>query len=155
VIHLVSADLAKRGVALATSLASLPILYGDRVHVQQVLLNLIQNALDAMAELPSALRRLEIQTRLRGGDAEILVSDAGAGIAHKDMDRLFESFYTTKNDGLGLGLSIARSIVHAHGGRIWAETNAGRGATFTVVLPVKRPAVASPTLPTADVEAIS
>jgi two-component system sensor kinase FixL len=71
------------------------------------------------------------------------------------MDRLFESFYTTKTDGLGIGLSIARSIVHAHGGRIWAETNPGGGATFRVVLPVNRPIAAGRTRPAVNVEAIS
>lgn len=138
VMHLVGAELARRHVTVAMDLGPLPPIRADRVHIQQVLLNLIHNGMDAMAELPFALRRLDIQTRRAGPDAaSITVSDAGPGIAPERRARLFESFYTTKKDGLGLGLAIARNIVQAHGGQIEAERGARGGAMFRVVLPLQ------------------
>jgi PAS domain S-box-containing protein len=139
VIQLVSADLSRRGVVVTADLAPLPLFQGDRVHVQQVLLNLIHNGVDAMADLPPAMRQLEVRTRRCGDDAlELVVSDAGPGVAQEVKARLFESFYTTKKDGLGLGLSIAKTIVKAHGGRIASCNRPSGGATFQVVLPLNR-----------------
>jgi signal transduction histidine kinase len=141
VLNLVSVDLGKRRIAVTQEVAPLPIVHGDKIHTQQVVLNLIQNAADAMTDSPS-LRRLEIRTGPSAeGGVEIAVSDSGHGIPADHLKRLFESFYTTKKEGMGLGLSIARSIVEAHGGRILAENRPGGGATFRVFLPLNPPTV--------------
>ena len=109
---------------------------GDRVHLQQVVLNLVVNAMDAMADTHVSQRRVAVRTALRqDGSVEVAVTDRGHGIARADMSKLFESFFTTKQRGMGLGLSIARSIVESHGGRIWAEADTGGGATFRFTLP--------------------
>src|SRR5262249_11515403 len=136
VIRLVNVDLGRHRVAVDAEFAPLPIVYGDQVHVQQVVLNLILNGVDAMADTPAARRRLRITTaRCESGGVEVSVTDSGPGIAHDQAEDLFASFYTTKPDGVGLGLSIARSIVEAHGGAIWAETRPEGGARFSFVLP--------------------
>lgn len=110
---------------------------GDRVHLQQVVMNLVLNGLDAMAAVPEDRRRLAVRTGFRAaGEVEISVTDSGRGIADEQLPHLFEPFWTTKKTGLGMGLSISRSIVEAHDGKIWAESGAGgAGATFHVVLP--------------------
>jgi two-component system, LuxR family, sensor kinase FixL len=137
VVRLVSADATRRSVAIATNIAQLPILHGDRVQMLQVLLNVILNGLDAMAATPDGRRQITIRTaRGAEGGMEVSITDAGHGIPPDRLPRIFESFYTTKKDGMGLGLSIARSIVEAHGGRIQAENNGGGGATFRITLPV-------------------
>ncbi len=112
-----------------------PVL-GDRVHLQGVLLNLLLNALDAVANMAPERRRSLVRTQLKDRQIEVLVQDAGCGIAPDSVSRVFEPFYTTKDQGMGMGLSIARSIVEAHGGRISAENNAGTGATLRLWLPV-------------------
>jgi two-component system sensor kinase FixL len=124
-------------VALATSLtARLPAVSGDRVELQQVLLNLVANAIDAMEAIEPALRRVEIVSSLSAdGMVVVAVSDCGVGLEGVDMQRLFLGSYTTKADGTGVGLSISRSIVEAHGGRLWAEQNPGHGATFYFTIP--------------------
>ena len=115
---------------------NLPRVVGDRVHLQQVVLNLVLNAMDAMADTHVRARRVLIHaTRRPEGDLEVAVRDFGHGIPGDGVARLFQSFYTTKEQGMGLGLSICRSIVEAHGGRIWAESSA-QGATFRFTLPV-------------------
>ena len=102
----------------------------------QVVLNLILNAMEAMAGSPEVQRRLTVRTSWNGnGEVEVAVTDRGPGIAPEHLDHLFDSFFTTKKRGVGLGLSIARSIVAAHGGRIWAESDPGYGATFRLALP--------------------
>jgi signal transduction histidine kinase len=130
-IALISQEADRRNVRLAHSLANaLPAVEGDRVHLIQVMIILLINALDAMDFTPTVRRELTVITATSEGRVEMAVSDAGTGIAQGDLSRLFDSFFTTKDTGMGLGLSIARSIVEAHGGVIWAENNAGGGAVF-------------------------
>ncbi len=132
-------DAMRRGIVIRPSLEDhLPPASGDPVHLQQVMLNLIINAMDALKEIPAEQRQVEIQTRRHGTKSvEICVVDTGPGIPGGHAMRVFESFYTTKHDGMGLGLSIARAIVQTHGGTIWAENNeAGRGASFRFTIPL-------------------
>jgi signal transduction histidine kinase len=105
------------------------------VCLQQVVLNLLMNAMDAMDQVTTEDRRLIVQTRRVGDAVEVAVSDTGPGIPPERLPQLFEAFFTTKKDGLGLGLAIARSLVEAHGGRIWADAPGERGATFRLTLP--------------------
>ena len=117
---------------------------GDRVHVQQVVLNLVVNGMDAMSDTQVAKRRVTVRTAVRAdGDVEVAVRDSGSGIASASLPKLFDSFFTTRQRGMGLGLSIARSIVEAHGGRIWAEGETGSGATFRFTLPAAAAPVAN------------
>ena len=109
------------------------------MHLQQVLLNLILNGMDAMAAAGGAERQLAIHAGTdNDGSIEVAVSDSGMGIPPEKIKLLFEPFFTTKPDGMGMGLAISRTIIEAHGGKIWAENNARRGATFRFTLPVKR-----------------
>jgi C4-dicarboxylate-specific signal transduction histidine kinase len=136
VLHLVSADLTRHRVAVKTEFAPLPITYGDQVNLQQVMLNLIMNGVDAMADTPAPRRQLGIRTeRTDAEGVAVTVWDSGPGIAPDQVQYLFNSFFTTKPHGMGLGLSIARSIVEAHGGTIEAETRREGGASFTFSLP--------------------
>jgi PAS domain S-box-containing protein len=136
VVRLLDAHAHRRQVAVETELwPGLPAVRGDRVHLQQVLLNLLLNGMEAMADTPNPRRRLTVRTEVNGGGVEVAVTDNGSGIPAATLSRLFESFFTTKADGLGLGLSIARSIVEAHGGRIWAENRPEGGATFRFTMP--------------------
>jgi signal transduction histidine kinase len=137
VLEVLGAEAVRRQVEIATEFdPALPSVLGDRVHLQQVVLNLVVNAMDAMADTHVSQRRVAVRTALRqDGSVEVAVTDRGHGIARADMSKLFESFFTTKQRGMRLGLSIARSIVESHGGRIWAESDAGGGATFRFTLP--------------------
>jgi PAS domain S-box-containing protein len=138
VLHLVAPDALRRSVTLVAELTpALPSIEADRVCLQQVLLNLVVNALDAVEESNGAERRVIVQTHSAPHSVEIAVSDTGNGIPADVLPKLFETFFTTKNDGLGLGLAISRSIVEAHAGRIWAEDHRGRGATFRLSLPTR------------------
>jgi len=110
---------------------------GDRVHLQQVLLNLILNGLDATAGVASDRRRLLVRTAAAGASVEVSVTDNGRGIEKGTLDRIFEPFFSTKRDGMGLGLSIARTIVDAHDGRIAASNNDTGGATIRFVIPAR------------------
>jgi C4-dicarboxylate-specific signal transduction histidine kinase len=115
----------------------LPPVLGDRIQLYQVVLNLIVNGIEAVAERPPGDRWVLVRTaEADGGGVELKVEDSGKGIAERDLTRVFEPFFSTKREGLGMGLSISRSIVEAHGGRIWAENSAGRGAVFHCMLPV-------------------
>ena len=136
VLALVRTDLQHRGVVVSTQLCEpAPVVFGDRVQLQQVVLNLVINACDAMIHTPPGERLLVVSTAAHG-DARIEIRDRGSGIAPDALTRIFEPFVTTKHDGLGLGLAICRSIVTAHGGHISAANNPERGATFVVSLPL-------------------
>ncbi len=133
---LLDAEARRRGVVLERDFrAGLPEIRGDEISLQQVVINLALNGMEAMADTPSSRRRLSIATRNGSGRVVVRVSDTGHGIAADHEPKLFESFFTTKRHGLGLGLSICRSIVDAHGGRIAAQNNGGGGATFEFELP--------------------
>jgi C4-dicarboxylate-specific signal transduction histidine kinase len=145
VLELTHSDLIQREVRVTTRLsASLPTVPGDRVQLQQVVLNLIVNGCDAMADNPPSERMLVISTSDEGNAVRVSISDRGTGIAGDSVDAVFEPFVTSKEHGLGLGLAICRSIVNAHGGRMWAVNNPDRGATFHLLLPQAPPEGASP-----------
>jgi signal transduction histidine kinase len=142
VLRLVEGETRRRGVEIEKHFAdTLPVVRGDVIHLQQVLLNLILNGMEAMSESSESNRRLKVGTAYDGEDnVEVAVEDSGPGIPPDRLPRLFDSFFTTKLHGMGLGLSIVRSIVEAHGGRIWAENNSSGGACFRFTLPVNRKA---------------
>jgi PAS domain S-box-containing protein len=137
VVRFVTPDARERRVRIDLDLTDpLPLVHGDQVQLQQVLLNLVVNGMEAMAGTPEPLRRLRIRTAFDGqGQIVLEVGDAGHGIAADMLPRLFQSFVTTRRDGLGLGLSLSRSIIESHGGTIRAENNPKRGATFRCSLP--------------------
>jgi C4-dicarboxylate-specific signal transduction histidine kinase len=115
----------------------LPHISGDRVQLQQVILNLIMNAIEAMSEVSEGSRELLISaSEVESDGVLVTVSDSGPGLPPANLARIFEAFYTTKASGLGMGLSICRSIVEAHGGRLWATPNEPRGAVFCMMLPI-------------------
>ena len=138
-------DCTARRAQLEIAIApGLPGVMGDPVQLQQVLLNLVLNATDAIQDLPADRRKVAVRAqRDAKGEVEFAVSDSGAGIESEKLGRLFEPFFTTKPNGMGIGLSISRTIVQTHGGRIWAENNAHAGATFRFTLPVAAEAVSS------------
>jgi signal transduction histidine kinase len=109
---------------------------GDRIQIQQVLINLILNAMDAVADVPENRRKVVVSVENGAGGIAIAVRDRGHGIAPDHLPKLFDSFFSTKRKGMGLGLSIARTLVESHGGRIWAENGPGEGAVVHVKLPV-------------------
>jgi PAS domain S-box-containing protein len=137
VISLSLSDLQRHRVILRQELADdLPLIMVDRVQIQQVIMNLLRNASDAMHNVDDRRRELLIRTEREEGDrVRLSVKDAGVGFQPQAADRLFEAFYTTKNDGMGIGLSISRSIIEAHQGRLWATANDGPGATFSFSIP--------------------
>src|SRR6476620_5590232 len=138
VIALTRGEVVKNGVSLQTQLAEgLPLIQGDRVQLQQAILNLIINAIEAMSGISQKSRELLIGTRKDASGAVLVaVQDSGPGLKPESLDHLFDAFYTTKPGGMGMGLSICRSIVEDHGGRIWASRAAGPGATVQFTLPV-------------------
>jgi signal transduction histidine kinase len=131
-------ELFSHQVALRLELApALPPVLADRIQLQQVILNLVINGIEAMQPVTDRPRELVIRTRQDETDQVLVtVSDCGVGVAAEDVDRLFDAFFTTKSDGMGMGLSICRSIVDAHGGRLSASGNTGSGATFQFTLPL-------------------
>ena len=142
VLELTHSDLIQRGITVETRLAaSLPLVYADRIQLQQVVLNLIVNACEAMADTPHGERMIVIATTRVGDAVEIAVTDHGGGIAPAQLESVFEPFVTSKPHGLGLGLAICRSLVDSVGGRMWATNNDDRGATFHVRLPAAPSAV--------------
>jgi two-component system, LuxR family, sensor kinase FixL len=138
VLKLIRSDLVNQNVAVGTELAgNLPTVTGDPVQLQQVLLNLVVNACDAMTDCVTPERRLLIRTAVENGSSAVIVSvtDRGGSIPEDKMEQIFEPFFTTKPKGMGLGLSVCRTIIAAHRGKLWATNNADRGATFHVSLP--------------------
>jgi PAS domain S-box-containing protein len=143
-VSLAQAEIRRREVAVRTELADdLPAVIGDRVQLQQVLLNLIMNGIDAMSCVSDRPREMIIvAVKDLPDEIRVSVRDSGTGFKAHDVDRLFEAFYTTKPQGIGVGLSISRSIIEAHGGRMWAVQNETLGATFQFTLPIHRDASA-------------
>jgi PAS domain S-box-containing protein len=140
VIALSLGELEKCGVLIRTELADdLPYVIADRVQLQQVVLNLLRNALDAMSTVDDRPRDLLIRSEREEGDSvRLRLKDAGVGFDPHKMNKLFEAFYSTKSDGMGVGLAVSRSIIDSHQGRLWADLNDGPGATFSFSIPCRR-----------------
>jgi C4-dicarboxylate-specific signal transduction histidine kinase len=137
VVSLAYSEIQKSGVVLKMNLAGdLPRVLGDRIQLQQVILNLVMNGIEAMSGLNEGPRELLVGS---GKDepqgVRVAVRDSGPGLGPKSLDHLFTAFYTTKPQGMGMGLPISRSIIEAHGGRLWATANHDKGATFQFTLP--------------------
>ena len=136
VVNLLRNDAIIRHISVEVDLdPGLPLVLVDRVQLQQVLVNLVMNAFDALAT--ASERRTSVRTRKAGTVVQVSVKDSGGGIPAGDLGRIFDPFYTTKSSGLGMGLSIARSLIDAHGGQLWAENDARGGATFTFTVPME------------------
>ncbi|MEK1945015.1 MAG: ATP-binding protein, partial [Ensifer adhaerens] len=134
-INLIAEDALRRRVRVDVDIAlDLPQIALDRVHIQQVLVNLIRNGMDAMDEVATD-RVVKVRTRRVAGMIQTEVSDHGTGVEYPE--RIFEAFFTTKVNGMGMGLAICRSIIESHGGRLWAQNNESEGATFAFTLPIK------------------
>jgi C4-dicarboxylate-specific signal transduction histidine kinase len=138
VCALVQVELAKNQVVLRTELSGgLPTVMADRVQLQQVLVNLVQNAIEAMNGIVDRPRSLVIRSEMpSAGQLLVAVQDSGVGINPAVQKRIFDAFFTTKAQGMGMGLSISQSIIEAHGGRLWASANGGPGTTFQFTLPI-------------------
>ena len=137
VIALCSSDLQRKGTLLRPEFANdLPVVVGDRIQLQQVILNLLTNAADAMLAVDDRPREIHIKTELDADDlVRVTVRDSGVGFDSRDADKLFGAFFSTKPQGMGIGLSVSRSIIESHHGRIWAVKNEGPGATFAFAIP--------------------
>jgi C4-dicarboxylate-specific signal transduction histidine kinase len=148
VLSFIAVTIRHRSVSILSELsARLPAIYGDRVQLGQVLMNLFMNAIDAVAEMPPERRRITVSTvSTDEGSVEVAVSDNGPGIAQEHLGQLFDPFFSTKREGMGLGLSIAQSIVQAHDGCLTAESSA-TGATFRFTIPAATPARAALCIP--------
>jgi signal transduction histidine kinase len=143
VISLFLRELQRGQVIVRTEFTdNLPPIVGDRVQLQQVILNLVRNASDAMSTVNDRPRELTVKSERDEGDCvRLTVKDTGVGFDQEAADRLFQAFYTTKNDGMGIGLSLSRSIIEAHRGRLWATMNDGPGATFSFSIPLNSQSV--------------
>jgi signal transduction histidine kinase len=136
VIEVTRSELLRNGVSLRTELAKgLPVIRGDRIQLQQVVLNLIMNAVEAMSDSKGSRDLLISTAEDRSHGVLATVRDSGPGLDPESLDRLFDPFYTTKPGGMGMGLSICRSIIEVHGGRVWAAANVPQGASFHISLP--------------------
>jgi C4-dicarboxylate-specific signal transduction histidine kinase len=146
VVALSSSELNRNRVVLHIDLAEdLPEISGDRIQLQQVILNLLLNAAEAMAEVNDRHRTLLIQTRLHSDNTvRLSVKDVGVGVDEQAIERVFDTFYTSKANGMGVGLSVSRSIIESHKGRLWAAVNDGPGATFSFSIPCSPGAAAEP-----------
>lgn len=135
-VALARSEIDRQGISLRVSLGSgLPPVLADRIQLQQVIANLILNAIEAMVDIPSHTRELEISSRVDAGKVVVAIADTGVGLPSDALDRPFDAFWTTKEGGVGIGLTISRSIIEAHGGRIWATPKASAGAVFQFTLP--------------------
>jgi signal transduction histidine kinase len=144
VLLLLKADIERADVTLRTTLdRSIPAVEGDRVQFQQVVHNLVRNAIDAMIAVNGRPRVLAVSSKVADSHVSVKIADTGVGIASTSIERLFDELYTTKRDGLGLGLSICRKIIAVHGGRLWVEKNTTHGVTFTFTLPLPQSATMS------------
>ena len=137
-IVLLHGEATRYNIFVQTELAAdLPQVMGDRVQLQQIMMNLIMNSIDAMKDVDGT-RKLAIESqRGQNGELQMSVSDTGVGLPSKQTDQIFNTFFTTKPHGTGMGLSISRSIVESHGGRLWAADNSPRGASFHITLPTR------------------
>jgi C4-dicarboxylate-specific signal transduction histidine kinase len=136
VLALVRAELRRSHISVRTKLAErLPLILADRIQMQQVLLNLIMNAIEAMRSVGTESRLLAIVTSVDSAHVRLAVKDSGVGLGPQSLERVFEPFYSTKPDGMGIGLAVSRSIVEAHGGWLRGIRNKGAGATFEFGLP--------------------
>jgi signal transduction histidine kinase len=137
VISLINSELVLRNASITLDLNSdISVIQGDSVQIQQVLINLLTNALDAMDDQPIGTRKITVSTKHENlKEIIVSISDFGGGIPPDNIKAIFSPFYTTKSTGMGLGLSICKSIVKAHGGKIWAENNLDGGATISLILP--------------------
>jgi signal transduction histidine kinase len=136
IVALSQAEMERNGTHLATELSSdLPLAFADRVQIQQVVGNLLLNAIEALASVPAATRSIRIASQIEDNAIVLAVFDSGVGIPAGMYEHLFEAFWTTKEEGIGVGLSISRAIVEANGGQIWAEPNGGAGAVFRFSVP--------------------
>ena len=144
-LGMAEAEVRRHGVLISFSAAAqLPAIVGDRVHLQQVILNLLKNAVEAMAPLAEREKTLAVTVNAHGADkVSLAVSDRGVGLHVEMRERIFDAFYTTKAGGMGMGLAISRSIIEAHGGRLWASANEGPGAVFQFALPAGAAAAGS------------
>jgi signal transduction histidine kinase len=149
ILRLVAPDARRRGVTIESTFApQVQMVRGDAVYLQQVLLNLVMNAMDALAGVPPERARIEVRaTSPRPGEVEVVVRDHGNGIPEQHLHRLFESFFSTKPHGLGLGLSIVRSIIETHGGHVVAENHPEGGAQFGFTIPTVEVASARAAIP--------
>jgi PAS domain S-box-containing protein len=137
VVALTASEIQRARVIVKLNLpGDLPLVRGDRVQLQQVMLNLLLNAIEAMAGVTDEVRQLTLTTECDGNDRiQVSVSDTGSGLDSNNLNQPFEAFYTTKSGGMGIGLSVSRSIIQSHDGRLWATANSGRGATFAFSIP--------------------
>jgi PAS domain S-box-containing protein len=139
VLRIANAEARRYGVSVRTELAPVPPVRGDRVQLQQVILNLVMNGIESMKDVMDRPRELLIRSGpVKSSQVLLAVEDRGVGLDEQSVERVFEAFYTTKPEGMGMGLSISRSIVEAHGGRLWAEPNDDYGARFQLTLPIER-----------------
>jgi C4-dicarboxylate-specific signal transduction histidine kinase len=137
VLALIRIELSRNCISPRVELSNdLPLISQDRIQLQQVILNLIMNAIEAMSEIDEPQRKLLIASAKDGATGVLVaIRDSGVGLDEKSLDRLFEAFFTTKARGMGMGLAVSQTILQAHGGRLWATPNASQGATFQFTLP--------------------
>jgi signal transduction histidine kinase len=138
VLALTAHEFQRNRIVLRTDLKEgLPAVVGDRVQLQQVVLNLVMNAVESTSAAAESPKEVLVTSRNEASEVIVAIEDSGVGIASENLDRLFNPFFTTKPHGMGMGLAISRSTIESHGGRLWAASNPGRGATFQFALPAQ------------------